>query len=182
MLDPNRKGSMKKMVSGLLLGHVLSLIISLMASSFLGRLPDGLFGTVTVLVCTGFALFFSYHEGWIAGNADKLYIQKDIIKFNPYKGFAVGAVGAIPGFIIALLAFLTCVTPLKTVTIMGQELLEFIYRIWFWSFYWVFSSLKSHAILHFVPVLAMPLACGVGYICGVNKIRIFDHVFYKKDK
>ncbi len=169
------------MVPGLVGGQVLSMLIALMVSSLLGRFENEYITAAMYLICLGFGLFFSYHEGWIAGASDKIYINSKQIKYSPGHGFVAGAIGSVLNLVIALLAFLSAITPLGGITVMGQAVFEIVYRIWFWAFSVMFNLIQAAPILHFVPVIAMPIACGFGYIAGVKAFRLSEYIFYKKD-
>jgi len=169
------------MILGLIGGHFLAVIISLFANSLLGRFENEYINFVMYIICLGFGLFFSYHEGWIAGASDKVYISNNQIKYSKFKGFKVGAIASVPNFIIAALGFLTSISALGNWKIMGQAGFEIIYRIWFWAFCWLFPVLEKFAVIHFLPVIAMPIACGVGYILGVKHFHLAERIVYKKD-
>lgn len=169
------------MVPSLIGGQVLSMLVALMVSSLLGRFENEYITAAMYLICLGFGLFFSYHEGWIAGASDKIYINSKQIEYSPGHGFVAGAIASVINLIIALLAFLSAITPLGNITVMGQAVFEIVYRIWFWAFSIMFDAIRAAPILHFVPVIAMPIACGVGYIAGVRGFRLSEYIFYKKD-
>ncbi len=181
MLKPKRKASYRKMVPSLIGGQVLAMLISLMVSSLLGRFENSYIIAAMYIICLVFGLFFSYHEGWIAGASDKIYINSKQIDFIPSHGFIAGAIASILNLVIAFLAFLSAITPLGEITVMGQAVFEIVYRIWFWAFSVIFNAIEAVPILHFLPVVAMPLACGFGYIAGVKGFRLSEYIFYKKD-
>ena len=181
MLNPNRKGSYKKMIPGLVGGHVLGMVVSLVVSSLLGRFENGYVTAVMYAVCLIFGLFFSYHEGWIAGGSDKVYINSKQINFTPWKGVKAGAWASIPNALVALLGFLSAVTPLGNVLALDTPVFQLIYRIWFWAFSCLYGLIDKAPVLHFLPIFAMPAACGVGYILGVKQFRLLDYIVYKKD-
>lgn len=170
------------MVPSLIGGHLLAMLVSLVVSSLLGRFENSYITAAMYLICLGFGLFFSYHEGWIAGASDKIYINSKQIDFKASRGFIAGAMASVLNLIIAVLAFLSAITPLGQVSAIGQSVFEIIYRIWFWAFSIMFDVIETAPILHFVPVLAMPVACGAGYIAGVKSFRLSEYVFYKRDK
>lgn len=175
------KGNYKKMFLGLFGGHALSIIVALFASSLLGRFQNSIILAVMHIVCIGGALFFSYHEGWIAGSSDKNYISKEQLEYNPWKGVYAGAMASAINLIIAVLGFLSEVSCLGNWSVMDQGVFEIVYRIWFWAYSCIFPLIDSIAIFHFLPVLAMPIACGIGYVFGVKQFRLSEFLIYNKD-
>lgn len=182
MNTSKRKSSFKKMIPGLLIGQVIAVIISLMVTSVLGAFFENRADWLIMIISIGFFLFFAYHEGWIAGSSDANLIKFDRIKRSPWKGALAGALASVPGFLIALAAFLAAVVPFHTVTFLGQELLEYIYRFWYMPFSFLFPAIPQIPALRFLPVIFMPIACCVGYWLGLKQISLREKVVYEKDR
>ncbi len=169
------------MVLGLIGGHALSIIIALFISSLLGRFQNSIIVFIMHAACVGFALFFSYHEGWIAGSSDKIYINKKQIEFTPWKGVIAGAMAAVINLVVSILGFFSVVSSLGNIKVMGQGVFEIIYRVWFWAYSCMFPLIDTIPLMHFIPVFAMPIACGIGYVSGVKHFRLSEYLIYNKD-
>ena len=166
----------------LLLDHLLAVLASALFFGFLGAWDFGLVTLLCAVISIVCALFIPYHDSWKVGTADMNVLKRTGGEAHKARGIIAGAFASIPSVLIAIFAFCSATFGLSFGHVMNQSLVEVIYRIWFFPFACIFPYLASAPTLYFVPILSTPVAAGVGYFFGRNKLMLRDYLYYRREK
>lgn len=160
----------------------LSVIGAILIFGFIGAWQQWIITTLYAVLCIALAVFLPYHDSWKAGSSDHAFWKREGGNLSESSGIVVGTIAAIPSLLVAMLACVCAVSGYSLGEFMGQEVSEFIYRIWFFPFAPLFAYLQSAPILYFVPVLFLPATSGLGYYMGAKKLFLRDYLYYQREK
>ena len=175
-----------KIITKLILNQVGAAILGITLSSAAAQ-SDTLFAGLSV-VSAIFYMVLLYNAIWDEGGKERIRIDGGRAEMKPLRGFFVSLIANIPNFVLFILIFIGRVFGTKGG--FGYEWAGALYgighgiAIFYEGMYAGLVSTYSpyNPIGYLLIILPAVIVCTVGYIIGVNNIRIFDVITGKKRK
>lgn len=198
MLKENWKpaaGTYARTVASTFLSFFVYFSVGVIASAFGEKntiLPTGILITANViaqLLQLGLFMALLYSNMWLLGTKDANAVGYKHRKPDPYRGFKIGLLAAIP----SITAFVLLV--LDKVFVFWEALVTW-YRVANFTFYpfmvWAFgteftgtvlaSVSWSSLVIAGIPVLFLPLVTGGFYLLGYHRISLKERLLYGNKK
>ncbi len=132
-----------------------------------------------------------YSAMWHDGDRDRNLVDFHHIEKDMLKGLKVGLIAMIPAMLTSILLVLSAAGVVKPIPDLGLNVAELIYRIInFYAIHIINAIIPPESaptwggivLVSLIPLI-IPLANGIAYVLGYNRIALISRLVYKgKDK
>lgn len=177
---------MKKTNSGimgyafsLIIDQLIAILVSLVATNIINFFAPSGSLLLNFIVCISVYFIISYSDSWSRGCSDRNRIRLGVIADNKMRGFLCGLIAAIPGLILAFFAFLAETGTASFRDVLGADIFTTLNRLWHLPLGVLFRYVNEFPLLNFVYPMFLPIISGIGYILGLNEIRLKQIFVYR---
>ncbi len=177
---------MKKTNSGimgyafsLIIDQLIAILVSLVATNIINFFAPSGSLLLNFIVCISVYFIICYSDSWSRGCSDSNRIRLGVITDNKLRGFLCGLVATIPGLVFAFFAFLAETGVASFYDVLGADIFTTINRLWHLPLGVLFRYVNEFPLLNFVYPMLLPIISGLGYILGLNEIRLKQIFIYK---
>lgn len=172
-----------KYAGSLLSDHLLALLAAVLMKNFFLFFSETGFPLLTQLLCLVITFLVFYVDSWKRGCSDGSRIRLGRMPNNYFRGFIVGLIAAIPGFILALGAFVAETGMMSFSEVFDNvDIFTTLNRFWNLPFAGFMEDVNKMPILNFAFPLFMVVVSGIGYILGRFEITLKQFFVYKTVK
>lgn len=163
----------------LIIDHLVALLISLVVTNIINFFTSCGIPVLQFIIC--FLVYFSicYVDSWYRGETDGNRMRLGVIPNDKLRGFYAGLIASIPGFILALLAFLAETSLVALYDVFGVDVVTIINRLWQLPLSSLYRFANDIPAINFVFPLFLPVVSAFGYIFGLHEFTLKRIFLYR---
>ena len=173
-------GAGVKLFGVLCIADILAIVFQFVFTSVDELIGDFLSSFICIGMGTVVYVTMIYSASWQRGFRDIGLESRDILRYNPRRGFLIGLVACIPGLILYVLLVIGNVFSPAIFSI-SKSLFILLHAYPFFLVNTLIESCAYGAYLCFIFVIPLPIISLVGYSWGYNNKLIVKRLMYGKD-
>lgn len=163
----------------LVIDHLFALLISLVATNIINFFTSDGIPVLQFIICVLVYFSICYVDSWHRGASDGNRMRLGVIPNDKLRGFYAGLIASIPGFILALLAFLAETGAVAFYDVFGVDIATTINRLWQLPLSSLYRFANDIPALNFAFPLFLPVVSEFGYILGLHEFSLKRIFIYR---
>lgn len=162
--------------------QLIAIVISVFITTVLGFFSSTGLQFFRFLLTSLIYIALLYSTSWRKGSSDENRVKLGHLSDNKFRGFFAGIVAAIPGIVLAVLAFLSECGHVSFFEFMGHDGVVVINRFLNLPIGELYQFIEGKSALNILFPMVIPVVSGVSYVLGRYGISVKQILIYKADK
>lgn len=173
------KFGLKSYVLSLLIDQLFAFMAAILITTIVGLLPDT-FSLLRFILSVAIYAGICYGDSWKRGSSDRNRIILGEIRKNYFRGFLAGMIASIPGFILAVFAFLAETNVISVYDAIGMDIFSLLNRMWYNPLGALYDAyVNTTPAINLLIPLFMPIVAGIGYFLGLKDVALKNYFIYR---